>query len=134
MTFTKNRERLQRCEVFKQVMTALLRYPKIESLLSNEHCSVDGTLIEACPFHSRDPTIGSSYREEVVELERRDGSSLQDPGIGTIVLSSGSHHQTLDPVPHELDRPDISRRRHCPVENSESPSSDQQGRVEPSRG
>jgi hypothetical protein len=46
-TFTKNRERLQQSDVFERFMTALLRHPKVEPLLSSEHFSVDGTLIEA---------------------------------------------------------------------------------------
>ncbi len=59
-TFTKNRERLQQSDVFEQFMTALLRHPKVEPLLSNEHFSVDGTLIEAWASHkSFKPKDGS---------------------------------------------------------------------------
>jgi len=50
-TFTKNRERLQQSDVFERFMTALLRHPKVEPLLSDEHFSVDGTLIEAWASH-----------------------------------------------------------------------------------
>ena len=46
-TFTKNRERLQKNEAFSLFMTALLRHPSVAPLLSDEHFSVDGTLIEA---------------------------------------------------------------------------------------
>src|SRR6184192_1639379 len=46
-TFTKNRERLQRGEVFTKFMTKLLNHPEVKPLLSDEHFSVDGTLIEA---------------------------------------------------------------------------------------
>ncbi len=46
-TFTKNRERLQRGDVFQKFMTRLLNHPKVKPLLSDEHFSVDGTLIEA---------------------------------------------------------------------------------------
>ena len=46
-TFTKNRERLQKGDVFHKFMAALLRHPKVKPLLSDEHFSVDGTLIEA---------------------------------------------------------------------------------------
>lgn len=59
-TFTKNRERLQQSDVFEKFMTALLRHPKVEPLLSNEHFSVDGTLIEAWASHkSFKPKDGS---------------------------------------------------------------------------
>src|SRR5271168_4325561 len=46
-TFTKNRERLQQGDVFQKFMTKLLHHPEVKPLLSDEHFSVDGTLIEA---------------------------------------------------------------------------------------
>ena len=46
-TFTKNRERLQNGEVFTKFMTSLLNHSQVKPLLSDEHFSVDGTLIEA---------------------------------------------------------------------------------------
>src|SRR5271156_4216308 len=59
-TFTKNRERLQEGDIFKRFMTTLLRHPQVEPLLSDEHFSVDGTLIEAWASHkSFKPKDGS---------------------------------------------------------------------------
>ena len=46
-TFTKNRDRLQNGDVFTKFMTRLLNHPQVKPLLSDEHFSVDGTLIEA---------------------------------------------------------------------------------------
>ena len=46
-TFTKNRERLQNGDVFQKFMSKLLHHPQVKPLLSDEHFSVDGTLIEA---------------------------------------------------------------------------------------
>ena len=45
--FTKNRERLLRGDVARAFLAAILVDPKVEPLLSDEHFSVDGTLIEA---------------------------------------------------------------------------------------
>ncbi len=45
--FTKNRDRLQSGEVFAKFMSKLLHHPQVKPLLSDEHFSVDGTLIEA---------------------------------------------------------------------------------------
>jgi len=45
--FTKNRDRLQSGEVFATFMATLLDHPQVKPLLSDEHFSVDGTLIEA---------------------------------------------------------------------------------------
>jgi len=46
-TFTKNRDRLQNGEVFAKFMSKLLNHEQVKPLLSDEHFSVDGTLIEA---------------------------------------------------------------------------------------
>src|SRR5882757_10300318 len=50
-SFTKNRERLQQGKVFDKFMAKLLGHPKVKPLLSDEHFSVDGTLIEAWASH-----------------------------------------------------------------------------------
>jgi transposase len=46
-TFTKNRERLHSGDIFQKFMNRLLNHPQVTPLLSDEHFSVDGTLIEA---------------------------------------------------------------------------------------
>jgi transposase len=45
--FTKNRERLLDGDVAAKFMAAVLSQPRVKSLLSDDHFSVDGTLIEA---------------------------------------------------------------------------------------
>ena len=65
-TFTKNRDRLQNGEVFAKFMTKLLNHPEVKPLLSDEHFSVDGTLIEAWASHK-------SFRP-------KDGSGDEDGG------------------------------------------------------
>ena len=45
--FTKNRERLVEREVAAKFMAAVLNQPRVKELLSAEHFSADGTLIEA---------------------------------------------------------------------------------------
>ncbi|MBV8394280.1 MAG: IS5 family transposase, partial [Alphaproteobacteria bacterium] len=50
-SFTKNRERLQQGQVFDKFMAKLLEQPAVKPLLSDEHFSVDGTLIEAWASH-----------------------------------------------------------------------------------
>lgn len=50
-TFTKNRERLQAGDVFSRFMEKLLNHEAVKPLLSDEHFSVDGTLIEAWASH-----------------------------------------------------------------------------------
>lgn len=50
-TFTKNRERLQQGDMFNRFMEQLLHHKDVQPLLSDEHFSVDGTLIEAWVSH-----------------------------------------------------------------------------------
>jgi transposase len=45
--FTKNRERLLAGEIAQKFLSALLAQPRVAALLSDDHFSVDGTLIEA---------------------------------------------------------------------------------------
>ena len=49
--FAKNRERLQEGDVYQKFMSKLLKHQKVKPLLSDEHFSVDGTLIEAWASH-----------------------------------------------------------------------------------
>jgi transposase len=45
--FTHNRDRLLEAEVAREFLAALLALPKVRRLLSDDHFSVDGTLIDA---------------------------------------------------------------------------------------
>ena len=82
-TFTKNRERLQTGDVFRRFMTALLHHPKVKPLLSDEHFSVDGTLIEAWASHkSFQPKDGSGGDGENFHKQKRSNEthqSVSDP-------------------------------------------------------
>lgn len=57
--FTKNRDRLLTTEMSGKVMAAILAHPEVKPLLSDEHFSVDGTLIKAWAsmksFQSKEP-------------------------------------------------------------------------------
>ena len=66
--FTTNRDRLQEGDIFQKFMTTLLNHPKVKPLLSDEHFSVDGTLIEAWasqksfkPKDGSDESDGSNF-------------------------------------------------------------------------
>jgi transposase len=61
-TFSKNRDRLLDGEIAAKFLSAVLAQPKVKRLLSSEHFSVDGTLIEAWAsmksFKPKDPPEG----------------------------------------------------------------------------
>jgi transposase len=57
--FTKNRERLLAGDIAQRFLAAVLSQPRVAALLSDEHFSVDGTLIEAwASMKSFKPTDG----------------------------------------------------------------------------
>ena len=55
---TKNRDRLLEGAIAAKFLRAVLAQPKVEALLSDEHFSIDGTLIQAWasmkPFRPKD--------------------------------------------------------------------------------
>jgi len=82
-TFTKNRERLQAGEVFEKFMTRLLNHPQVKPLLSDQHFSVDGTLIEAWASQR-------SFRP-------KDGSDGDGSDFHGQTRKNDTHQSTTDP-------------------------------------
>src|ERR1700732_3050068 len=84
-TFTKNRDRLQTGAVCAKFMTKLLNHSEVKPLLSDEHFSVDGTLIEAWASHK-------SFRP-------KDGSGDDDGGADFHgqQRKNDTHASTSDP-------------------------------------
>jgi transposase len=83
-TFTKNRDRLQEGEILQRFMRTLLNHPRVKPLLSDEHFSVDGTLIEAwASFKSFKPKDGS---------DGSGGANFHDQK-----RSNATHASTSDP-------------------------------------
>jgi len=59
--FTKNRDRLLNADIAKKLMAAILAHEKVAPLLSEDHFSVDGTLVEAwASFKSFKPKAAGS--------------------------------------------------------------------------
>ena len=84
-TFTKNRDRLQNGEVFQKFMTKLLNHPQVKPLLSDEHFSVDGTLIEAWASQK-------SFRAKDGGDNEEDGADFRGQK-----RSNETHASTTDP-------------------------------------
>ena len=89
--FTKNRERLLAGGVASTLFAEVLAQARRRALLSSEHFTVDGTLIEAWAGHK--------------SFKRKDGSDQQppdDPGNPTVDFhgerrSNATHQSTTDP-------------------------------------
>jgi transposase len=90
--FTKNRERLLEADVAAAFFDAVLAQAKAKRLLSSEHFTVDGTLIEAWASHK-------SFR---AKDGKEGGDDDGDPGNPTVSFrgekrSNETHESTTDP-------------------------------------
>lgn len=98
--FTKNRDRLIEGDIAAKFMGAILGQPRVKSLLSDDHFSVDGTLIEAWAsmksFRSKDgsgnPPDPGRNGERDFHGEKRSNethASTTDPDARLIRKGSG---------------------------------------------
>ena len=69
-TFTKNRDRLLEGDVARAFLAAVLAIPRVKRLLSSDHFSVDGTLIEAWA------SMKSFTRKDDADRRRRSSRRL----------------------------------------------------------
>lgn len=90
-SFTKNRDRLLEGEIVAKLLRAVLAQPQVKRLISSDHFSVDGTLIEAWA--------------SVKSFRRKDGSDNDPEGLGRNAergfhkekRSNETHQSTTDP-------------------------------------
>jgi transposase len=90
-TFSKNRDRLLAGEIAGKFLAAVLAQSQVKRLLSSDHFSVDGTLIEAWA--------------SIKSFRRKDGSDDDSPGGGRNAernfhkekRSNETHQSTTDP-------------------------------------
>jgi transposase len=89
--FSKNRDRLLEGEIAAKLLNAILGQPKVKRLLSSDHFSVDGTLIEAWA--------------SIKSFRRKDGGDNDSEGSGRNAersfhkekRSNQTHESTTDP-------------------------------------
>lgn len=90
-TFSKNRDRLLEGEIAAKLLQAILAQPRVKQLLSSDHFSVDGTLIEAWA--------------SLKSFRRKDGEDNDSDGPGRNAersfhkekRSNETHQSTTDP-------------------------------------
>ena len=78
-TFSKNRDRLLAGDVAQRLLTAVSAQPRVRALMSDEHFSVDGTLIQAWASHnpfSPSPTAGATNRPLPVRARPRSAMAM----------------------------------------------------------
>jgi transposase len=89
-TFSKNRDRLIEHEIAKDFFAGVVRHARSQRLLSDEHFTVDGTLIEAWA--------------SLKSLKRKDGEPPRSGGDGTGMVdfkgerrTNATHESSTDP-------------------------------------
>jgi transposase len=102
--FTKNRDRLLEADVAREFLASLLSLSKVKRLLSNDHFSVDGTLIEAWASMksfrpkggSGEPPAGGRNGERNFRREKRSNethASTTDPDAKLYRKGDGKESQ-----------------------------------------
>jgi hypothetical protein len=90
--FSKNRDRLLEGDIAAKFLAAVLAQPKVKKLLSNDHFSVDGTLIEAwASMKSVKPKDGSA------EPPAQGGGRNAEADFHGQKRSNDTHASTTDP-------------------------------------
>jgi transposase len=96
-TFSKNRDRLLDGEIAARFLSALLAQPRVKRLLSTEHFSVDGTLIEAWAsmksFKPKDEEANDTPADGDAGLRDRNA----DVNFRGEKRSNETHRSTTDP-------------------------------------
>ena len=103
-TFTKNRERLLNEEVMGRFLEKLMGAPEVKPLLSDEHFSVDGTLLQAWASHASLERIDGEDDPPPPPSGPGEGFGAPKPGrkrakgdFRGIKLSNKTHRSGVDP-------------------------------------
>ncbi|MEI9425795.1 IS5 family transposase [Mesorhizobium sp. Cs1299R1N1] len=90
-SFTKNRDRLLEGEIAAKFLRAVLAQPRVKRLLSSDHFSVDGTLIEAWA------SIKSFRRKDGGDNDPDGAGRNAERGFHKEKRSNDTHQSTSDP-------------------------------------
>jgi transposase len=90
-TFSKNRDRLLEGEIAAKFLSAVLAQPTVKRLLSSDHFSVDGTLIEAWA------SIKSFRRKDGSDNDREGPGRNAERSFHKEKRSNETHRSTTDP-------------------------------------
>ena len=89
-TFTKNRERLLQGDIAAAFFGAVLRQADAAQLLSDDHFTIDGTILEAWASHK-------SFRPKDDDRDRPDDPSNPSINFRGERRSNATHQSTTDP-------------------------------------
>ena len=100
-TFSKNRERLLEGDIAAKLLSAVLSQPRVKRLLSTDHFSVDGTLVEAWAsmksFRPKSLCSGEDPRNGSDEPPTPGGGRNREADFHGQRRSNETHASTTDP-------------------------------------
>ncbi|MCP9850944.1 IS5 family transposase [Cyanobium sp. Morenito 9A2] len=103
-TLTKNRQRLLNERVMGKFLEKLIGAPEVKTLLSNEHFSVDGTLLQAWASHASLKRIDGEEDPPPPPTGPGEGFGAPKPGkkraegdFRGIKISNDTHRSSTDP-------------------------------------
>jgi transposase len=106
-TFSKNRDRLLEGEIAGKLLAAVLAQPKVKRLLSSDHFSVDGTLIEAWA------SIKSFRRKDGNDNDREGPGRNAERSFHKERRSNETHESTTDPEARLYKKGDAQPAKLC---------------------
>lgn len=106
-SFTKNRDRLLEGEIAAKFLRAVLAQPRVKRLLSSDHFSVDGTLIEAWA------SIKSFRRKDGDDNDPNGAGRNAERGFHKEKRSNDTHQSTSDPQARLYKKGDGQPARLC---------------------
>ncbi len=129
--FSKNRDRLLTTDMSRKVMAAILAHPQVKPLLSDEHFSVDGTLVKAwASMKSFQPKEGTAPPQNDDPSGRPSppaDETSPDTDQPSKPRPADDRHAPPDPQPRgELPGPEALERNPC-VRNGPRCASLQEG-------
>ena len=104
--FSKNRDRLLNTEIAQAFLTALLSEPRVKQLLSHEHFSVDGTLLQAWASMK-------SFRPKDGGGDPPDGGRNGEQNFRGEKRSNETHESATDPDARLYRKGDGQESRLC---------------------
>ena len=118
-TYSKNRDRLLEADVAKKFLAAILAHAKVEPLLSDDHFTVDGTLVQAWAsmksFVARAP---AATDEDPTGGGPAPGDASTEPGAAAPEAATGSAKDDMTQAQNAKDQPEPT-----PTEDDTMPSS-----------
>jgi hypothetical protein len=106
-SFTKNRDRLLEGEIAAKFLRAVLAQPKVKRLISSDHFSVDGTLIEAWA------SLKSFRRKDGGDNDPDGPGRNAERGFHKEKRSNATHQSTTDPEARLYKKGDGQPARLC---------------------